>query len=111
MNPHVVPGVPSEAPQPVRVDLVEDTLLETGGLVLGQPAAPIPTAVFSHLRIAFLSNTTASSCASPVGRQHWVSVLTVVSRQQAPGRAGADPLPPWELTGGLGLACQVLQVE
>lgn len=46
-----------------------------------------PTAVSSHLRIAFLSNTTASSCSAPVGRQHWVSAP---SRQRGVGA----PHPP-----------------
>lgn len=76
-------------------------------------AEPLPTAVFSpHLRIAFLSNTTASSCTSP----RWKAALGECAhvgshRQQAPGRGGGRPPLTclWEHAGGFGLACQVLR--
>lgn len=58
---------------------------------------PSPTAVFSpHLRIAFLSNTTASSCTAPVGRQRWVSV-------RRPGGGLACQEPPAGEAPGPGL--------
>lgn len=69
-----------------------------------RPAGPSPTAVFSHLRIAFLSSTTASSCTSPRWKAAPVSVpVAGPATRQAPGGR--------EHAGGLGLACQVLQVE
>lgn len=56
------------------------------------PAKPLPTALFSpHLRIAFLSNTTASSCTSPRWKAAPGECAHVGSRQTAgTGRVGAD---------------------
>ena len=74
---------PLEQPQPGVLDM------------LVQPVEPLPTAVFSpHLRIAFLSNITASSCTSPRRKAALGECAHGGAPRQAPGRVGAAAHSP-----------------
>ena len=91
------PGIPSSSPsQGSWTWLRQGSTVETGGpYVLVQPVEPLPTAVFSpHLRIAFLSNITASSCTSPRRKAALGECAHGGAPRQAPGRVGAAAHSP-----------------